>query len=184
MGVGFRHCRVVDLAFQVFGRAVHPDWFAVRQHRRLTHEGWEADVRIIEGGHAVIFRSGAARLTEVLAGPETLIPNAGLLFQSPLRHERSTALRPAGTLDYQACLEVERVDPEVFAHLNDELTLDATRGRMFHRFNPANRLQAGPISLIHLEPRVRGLSVQTFHSFPDECAFVRTQSLFEPCRAS
>ena len=71
MGVSHGRSRVADLMFQVFSRSVHPDWFAVRAHRRLTLEGWEADLRIIEGGHAVVFRSGRVRLTALayLADP-------------------------------------------------------------------------------------------------------------------
>src|SRR5829696_5120851 len=159
MGVSFGRSRVADLAFQVFGRAIHPDWFAVRGHRRVTQEGWEADVRIIEGGHAVLFRSGTVRLAEVLAGPETSLPEPGLLFHSPVRRERSTTLHPSGGLVYQTCFEVERVDPEVFAHLCDEMTLDASRGRLFHRFAPVNRMAPAPISHVLIESRVKGLSI-------------------------
>src|SRR4051794_37468267 len=103
MGVSSGRSRVADLAFQVFGRALHPDWFATRGHRRVTQAGWEADVRIIEGGHAIIWRSGPARLSEVLAGPETLLPEPGLLFHSALRAERSAALRPSDRVEYQTC---------------------------------------------------------------------------------
>jgi hypothetical protein len=185
MGVSFGRSRVADQAFQVFARAVHPDWFAVRQHRRVTQDAWEADVRIIEGGHAIIFRSGAVRLTEVLAGPETHLPEPGLLFHSPIRRERSVSLCPADVLEYQTCFDVERVDPEVFAHLSEEMSLDARTGQLFHRFAPANRMAAAPISHIHVEARVKGLTVHAFHSFPDERAIIRTQSLFEPhCRRS
>ena len=180
MGVSFGRSRVADLAFQVFSRPIHPDWFAVRQFRRVTQNGWDADIRIIEGGHAIVFRAGSARLTEVLAGPETHLPEPGLLLHSPIRRERSITLQPGGTLDYQTCFEVERVDPEVFAHLSDEMALDASRGRLFHRFAPANRMAPAPISHIHIEARVRGLSIHAFHTFPDERAIVRTQSLFEP----
>ena len=60
------------------------------------------------------------------------------------------------------------------------MTLDASRGRLFHRFAPLNRMAPAPISHIHFESRTRGLSVHAFHSFPDERAIVRTQSLFEP----
>jgi hypothetical protein len=180
MGVSFGRSRVADLAFQVFARPIHPDWFAVREFRRITQEGWEADIRIIEGGHAIIFRAGPVRLTEVLAGPETHLPEPGLLYHSPIRRDRTTSLRPADAVDYQACFDVERVDPEVFAHLSDEMTLDASRGRLYHRFAPSNRMAPAPISHIHFESRVRGLTVHAFHTFPDERAIVRTQSLFEP----
>lgn len=184
MGVSHSRSRVADLAFQVFSRSVHPDWFAVREHTRVKQEGWEADLRVIEGGHAVIFRSGGIRLSEVLAGPETLLPEPGLLFHSPIRHERTTTLRPNACVEYQTCFEVERVDPEVFAHLTDEMTLDASRGHLFHRFDPVNRMAPAPITHLRYEARVRGLTVHAFHSFPDEHAIVRTQSLFEPRRGS
>src|SRR3954452_2694556 len=101
MGVSFGRSRVADLAFQVFGRTIHPDWFAVRGHRRITQEGWEADVRIIEGGHAILFRVGTQRISEVLSGPNTALPEPGLLYHSPVRHERSTTLRPGGAVEYQ-----------------------------------------------------------------------------------
>src|SRR5262245_40702741 len=124
MGVSFGRSHVADLAFQVFGRALHPDFFAVRSHRRVGRGAWEAALRIIEGGHAIVWRSGHVRLSEVLAGPETALPEPGLLFHSAVRRERSTELRPGGGAEYQTCFEVERIDAEVFAHISDELTLD------------------------------------------------------------
>ncbi len=119
-------------------------------------------------------------MTEVLAGPETVLPESGLLFHSPIRHERTSTLRPSPRIEYQTCFEVERVDPEIFAHLSEEMTLDASRGRLYHRFAPVNRMAPAPLSHIHFEARQTGLTVHAFHSFPEERAIVRTQSLFEP----
>jgi hypothetical protein len=179
MGVSFRGARITDLAFQVFGRTLHPDWFTVRELRRVAQNGWEADVRIIDGGHAVLFRAGESRVAEVLSGAPTELPVGGLMFQSPIRQERSTSLKPSPTLSYQTCFEAEKVDPEVFEHLCQEMSLDTTRGRLFHRFATGNRLAPAPISHIQIDARVSGLSVYSFHTFPDERAIVRTQSLFE-----
>jgi hypothetical protein len=50
---------------------------------------------------------------------------------------------------------------------------------LFHRFRSSNRLAPPPLSHIQISARVTDLSVQSFHTFPDECAIVRTQSLFE-----
>jgi len=179
MGVSSGRSKIADLSFQVFGRALHPDWFAVRAHRRYHHANWEADVRIIEGGHAIIWSCGPVRVTEVLAGPDTQLPEAGLLYHSAVRHERSTAQKLGGVGEYQTCFEVERIDQEVFTHLNDELTLDAAKGGLFHRYGVSNRLAPSPISHLLVESKSRGLLVQAFHTFPDERAIVRTQSLFE-----
>jgi hypothetical protein len=179
MGVGFGRSSIADLTFQVFNRSLHPEWFATREFRRVEQKRWAADVRIVEGGHAVIFSSGLVRLTEVLCGPETILPEPGRLFHSHLRRERSAILRPDGTVEYQSCLEVERVDIEVFLHLCEEIALSASANRLFQRFPAPNRMAPPPISHVQLSARGADLSIQSFHSFPSECAIVRTQSLFE-----
>jgi Protein of unknown function DUF2617 len=179
MGVSSGQARIADLSFQVFHRSLHPEWFATRVFRRVEHQGWGSDLRIIEGGHAVLFRSGPVGIAEVLSGPETTLPEFGRLFHSHLRHERSTHLSPGGLIEYQSCFEVERVDREIFGHLCEEMTLDGARDCLFHRFRSQNRLAPPPISHIHIDIRAIGLAIQSFHAFPDECAIVRTQSLFE-----
>lgn len=179
MGVSFGRSRVADLSFQVFARAVHPDWFSIREHRRLSKTGWEADVRLIEGGHAVVWSSGPCRISEVLSGPGTSLPETGLLFHSPVLRERAVELHPFARADYQSCIETERVSPEVFHRVCEETLLDAHRGGLFHLFERSSRLAPPPLSLVSFEPRARGLSVQAIHTFPDECAIVRSQSLFE-----
>jgi Protein of unknown function DUF2617 len=180
MGVRHGRTRIAELALQVYSRAVHPEWFAVREHLRLIQESWEADIRIIEGGHAIVFRSGRTRLTEVLSGSGSELPDTGLLFHSRIRHERVAKLHPNSAIEYQAAFEVERVDGEVFNHLTEEMTLDASRGRLFHRFATENRLAPAPISHLRFEARKHSLSVYSFHTFPEESAIVRTQSLIEP----
>ncbi len=180
MGVRHGRTRIAELSLQVFSRAVHPEWFAVREHLRVIQDAWEADIRLIEGGHAIVFRSGRVRLTEVLSGSACELPDAGLLFHSRIRHERVATLHPNPAIEFQAAFEVERVDREVFDHLTEEMTLDASRGRLFHRFATENRLAPAPISHLRFEARKHSLSVYSFHSFPEESAIVRTQSLIEP----
>ena len=96
MGVSYGRARIADLAFHLFHRSLHPEWLSIRRHLRLALGDWQADVRIIEGGHSIVFGSNAFELTEVLAGPETPLPEPGLLYHSPIRNERSTSLRPGG----------------------------------------------------------------------------------------
>ncbi len=179
MGVSFGRSRVADLTFQVFGRTIHPDWFIGRAHKRFALGDWEADVRIVEGGHVLHWKSGKVRMTEVLIGAETTLPEPGLLFHSAVRHERSTTIQQANYCEYQTCFEVERVPAEIFARLCDELVLDPSRDRLFHQFRQTNRLAPAPISAARVESRSNGFLVHTFHTFPEERAIVRTHSLFE-----
>ncbi len=175
--------RVSDLRFQVFARSIHPDWFAVKAHRRVVQDLWEVDIRIVAGGHAIAWRSEGLRMTEALTGSDTTLPEPGLLFHSHVRHERTARLRPGGGLEYQTSFEVERCDTEVFDHLCAEAALDASRHALFHSFSTTNRLAPPAVSLIQFEPRAKGLSLHTFHSFPAERAIVRTHSLFESTMA-
>ncbi len=179
MGSSSDRSKVSDLAFRVFDRASTPTGSASGRTA-----GWPPTAgRRTSGSSTAATRSpgGRARsaLTEVLAGPPTPLPEAGLLFRSPVRHERTASLCPSPGIEYQACLEVERVDAEVFAHLCDEMALDAGRDRLFHRSSGANRMAPPAISHLAFESRARGLLVHAFHSFPAERAIVRTQSLFE-----
>lgn len=180
MGVGSGRTRIPDLSFEVFGRTLHPDWFGVRAHRRIAHTMWEADLRIIEGGHAILWACGPVRISEVLSGPQTALPEAGLLFHSNVRNERTTSIRPAPGVEYQTCFAVERLDHEVFGHLAAELTLSTRGNALTHRARVGtSRLLPEGLSRIEMEIIPRGLAVQAYHTFPEERAIVRVQSLFE-----
>ncbi|MDX2036634.1 MAG: DUF2617 family protein [Isosphaeraceae bacterium] len=168
-----------DLAFRVYGRAIHPDWFAVKAHRRFVKDGWTADVRIIDRGHVVIWSSGETRLSEVLLRDPVDLPREGLLSESKVRGERITTLRPAIGVEYQSIVEVERNDPEIFSHLSEEIRGDDDRGGLSCVFPPSHRFAPSATSRIVVEARARGLLIHTFHTFPDERSIVRTQSLFE-----
>jgi Protein of unknown function DUF2617 len=179
MGVSFGRSSVADLAFRVFNRSLHPEWYSTCAFRRIEGKGWKADIRIIEGGHVAIFRSASNCLSEVLCGPETELPETGLVFHSHLKHERSAALAPGGSIEYHTCFEVEHAEPEVFRHLCEEAASDSVQQGLFHTFRPTNRLSPPPISRIHLDFNARSLSMHVFHSFPEERAIVRTQSRYE-----
>jgi hypothetical protein len=179
MEVGSGRADVSELIFRVYQRALHPDWFTTRQHGRFEHQAWKADVRIIDGGHTVTWSAGPTRVTEILTGPRTSLPEKGVVFRSPVRHERSALIKPHPSLLYQTCFEAEHLDRQIFAHLCDEVALDGRRQGLFYRAPTANRLVQQPISFIRIESNLRSCSVFAVHTFPDERAIVRSQTLFE-----
>ena len=75
--------------------------------------------------------------------------------------------------------QLEPVDPEVFWTFQEELTLDGMRQGMLHKFQSSGRMALGALSYINVETRTRCLLVQAFHTFPDDYAIVKSQSLFE-----
>ncbi|HUG93649.1 MAG TPA: DUF2617 family protein [Planctomycetaceae bacterium] len=179
MKVDFARPDVSDLVLHVYGRSVHPELFAAYAALEVWQDAYEAVLRICDGGHTVSFRAAEQAITEVAAGRGNPLPTHKRLLEQRLRGCRDEALRFPGGLTYQLSFQLERLEPEVFLNLHEELLDDCARADVAHRFPPQNRLSPGPLSLIRTEASPRSLLIHAFHTFPESCAVVRTQSLFE-----
>jgi hypothetical protein len=84
-----------------------------------------------------------------------------------------------GGARYQVSFSLEPVVPEVFWTFQQELAHDGDREGLLHRFDSSGRIALGALSYINVETRNRSLLVQAFHTFPDDYAIVKSQSLFE-----
>jgi hypothetical protein len=49
---------------------------------------------------------------------------------------------------------------------------------MIHAFDSSGRIPFGAISFVHVETRERQLTIQAFHTFPDDYAIVKSTSIF------
>jgi hypothetical protein len=178
MKLDFARPDVADLVLHVYGRSVHPELFDVYAALEVGHDAYDAVLRICDGGHTVSFRTARQAVTEVAAGRGNPLPQQKRLLEQRLRGCRDEALRFPG-LTYQVSFQLERLEPEVFLNLHEELLADCARADVAHRFPPQTRLAPGPLSLIRTDASARSLLVHAFHTFPESCAVVRTQSLFE-----
>ena len=84
-----------------------------------------------------------------------------------------------GGVRYQMNFQLEPVKPEVFWTYQQELTLEGVRQGMLHRFDSSGRLNLGALSYINVETRNKSLLIQAFHTFPDDYAIVKSQSLLQ-----
>ena len=84
-----------------------------------------------------------------------------------------------GGATYQTCFQLESIAPELFWSFQEELVAAGSRRGLFHRFESGGRLSLGAVSWIDVETRPGGMLVQAFHTFPDDLAIVKSQSLFE-----
>jgi hypothetical protein len=174
-----RSDRIATPSLRVFTRVIHPEWFQVIKSRRVTRTGWNLDIRVLFGGHSLTWATGDIRLSEILVDPQQALPSAGLVFHASPRQERSTTLRPAQGIEYQICYSIERLDPEVFRHVNEELLVNAQPGTLVWQEPLKDRFSLAATSRIDLDAQDKRLLIQAFHTIPDALAIVRTQSLFE-----
>ena len=171
--------KVAELAFQLYGRALHPELFQVFQSRTVERGGFKAKIEITSAGHVVTWRYGGLTLTEVAASAQHPLPQKRRLIHHKLRGERTDGLECRGGVRYQMSFQLEPVAPEVFWTFQQELAHDGERQGLIHRFDASGRMALGALSYIHVETRNRSLLVQAFHTFPDDYAIVKSQSIFE-----
>jgi hypothetical protein len=60
-----------------------------------------------------------------------------------------------------------------------ELARDAQVQGLLHRFDSSGRMNLGALSYVNVETRNKSLLIQAFHTFPDDCAIVKSQSLVQ-----
>jgi hypothetical protein len=168
-----------ELVFQVFARPLHPELIEARAWRSIERGSYAASVVITEAGHIVTWRHGSTTLTEVAAAATQPLPQKRRLLAHRISGERSDRLQCRGGATYQTCFQLERVPAEVFWSFQEELVVSGSRRGLLHRFESGGRMALGAVSWLDIETRPRSLLVQAFHTFPDDLAIVKSQSLFE-----
>ncbi|MFM8435830.1 MAG: DUF2617 family protein, partial [Planctomycetia bacterium] len=130
-------------------------------------------------GHVVTWRKDGLILTEVATSVAQPLPQKRRLLSHRIAGERSDRLECRGGVSYQTCFQLETVEQEVFWTFQQELCTEGIKHGLFHRFESGGRLALGAISWLNIETRAKSLLVQAFHTFPDDLAIVKSQSLFE-----
>lgn len=170
---------VGSLVFRLFGRPVHPELVSVCARNVIRHAKWQGELAICHAGHLIAFHHHKGMLCEVATSIETPLPKSCQVISRRLRGFRNESVEHDAGILYHVSYQVELLEPEVFLHLNEELVADSEKAYVSHLFPSSSRLAPCAVSLIKTEVRSNSLLVHAFHTFPDNCAVVKTQSLFE-----
>ena len=171
--------KVAELVFQLYGRALHPELFEVQTTRCVKRGDYQATIDITSAGHRVTWCYKGLTLTEVATSAQHPLPQKRRLLSYKLKGERHDRMECRGGASYQVNFQLETVAADVFWTFQEELNRDGERQGLLHRFNSSGRMALGALSYINVETRNRSLLVQAFHTFPDDYAIVKSQSLFE-----
>jgi len=176
--------KVAELTFQLFGRPLHPELFEIYKSRQVERGGFTAKIDIISAGHVVTFNYQGVTLAEVSTSAGNPLPKRRRMLCHRLRDARKERIECRGGVIYQTRFELETVDPEIFWMVQEELSRDEQCQGLLHHFNSSGRVALGAVSYINVVTRSRLLLVQAFHTFPDDCAIVKSESQFHlPKRA-
>lgn len=179
MPTTFARPDVAELIFRVYARAIHPELMEVRDEVVVTEDAFTCRIRLHDAGHLVEFRLGEILVTEVVCSRETPLPKSQICVDHRLRGSRETNCRFRGELEYQSCLQLEQLDAEIFQNFHQELRRDFKRATLCREFSGSSRMAAPALSVIRAEMGRGSFLVHAFHTFPENVAVVKTQTLIE-----
>lgn len=171
--------KIAELVFRLYGRSLHPELFEIQESRTVKRGDYEATVQITSAGHLVTWKYGGITLTEVATSAHHPLPKKRRLISHRLKGDRADQLECRGGIKYDMAFSLEPANAERFAAYQKELTLQATRQGLMHKFSSNGRWEQGAISFINIETRDKLFRVQAFHTFPDDCAVLKIQSTFQ-----
>lgn len=168
-----------DLTFQAFDRSVHPELIGSVMSRAFERDGYRLRLHLTAAGHFLEWRLAKTTIVEALSEQSQPMPEHRQLFAHRVGNERAESFAPSEGVRYQTCFQLERLPPEIFHHVHDELRRDGEREGLLHLFQPQDRLGFSPLSYVDLQARPNSLLVHIYHTYPDEHAIVKSQTLIE-----
>lgn len=157
-----------------------------------THDlglGYEATIQITSSGHLVTWRRGKLVLAEVATSSHHPMPEKRRLMSARIDGERTETVDCRGGVRYEVNFALETVSSEAFAAYQQQVDLAALEtghgasgeigsSGLVHRYDAMGRVGAGAMSYVDVQARDRSLLIRALHTFPDDCAIVRSRSVF------
>jgi hypothetical protein len=170
---------VSTVSLHLFRRPLHPELFETLAVREVRRDDYVLTVRITPEGHVLTWRTADLHLTEMTAARGQCLPGRGRVWRHRFQGEHTDAFRASAAVSYQMSAQAEVLTPETFVRVHAELLADGRKRGLLHLFYPGHRFALSPLGFVTADARPGCLVVNTFHTFPDECTVIKTQTLIE-----
>jgi len=169
--------KVAELAFQVFSRSLHPELYTIHKSRRIERSHYEAQVDITNCGHVITWNAAGVTICEVATSAHQPLPKRRCLLAKSLKGSRTERAQCRDGIEYRTHFQLESVEPDLFWMVQQQLGEGPTEG-LLHTFDASGRMALGALSYVNVETRHGSMLVQAIHTFPDDYAIVKVESLF------
>ncbi len=167
------------VSLHLFCRPLHPELFETLATRTVRKDDYKLTIRITPEGHVITWETPELVLTEMTAARGQDLPDRGRVWRHKLQGEHSDAFRASTIISYQMSSQTEVVSAKLFHRLHDELLTDGQKRGFLHLFYPGHRFALSPLGYVTADARPGCLVVNAFHTFPQDLAIIRTQTLIE-----
>ncbi|MCP4505262.1 MAG: DUF2617 family protein [Fuerstiella sp.] len=167
-----------DMVLRAFERPIHPELFDAAKQCTIRFGGQKAQMRLGPTGHLLEFRTDKSVVTEVAATKYEGFPEHLKVIDRRLIGYR-THMIDLPQVRYHCSYQLESVPLDVYLQLHREFEMDAQNATISLVVPGATPQSPDCISLLKCDVLQEGLVVHAFHTFPENAAILRTQTLFE-----
>jgi hypothetical protein len=177
IAVLFARPKIAELAFRVYEKTLHPELYFACRSRCIQRSLFSASIVITNCGHVITWVTPNSTFCEITTGLYQPLPNRNCLVAQPLKGRRTEFARSQGGATYKSSFHLESVDPEMFWIINQQFSCDSEKG-LVCKFESSGRIKLGAISYVNTQTKASSLFVQAVHSFPDDYAILKVESIF------
>jgi hypothetical protein len=170
--------KVAELSFRLFSRSLHPELFEVYKSRVIQRELYQVRLDITGSGHVITWTSGTAVVSEVATSSQQPLPTKRELFAHALKGTHAEQIDVRGGTSYRTRFAIETATSDMFFNIQQQLSGQESPDSLLHTFDSSGRICWGGVSLMHVEARRRKLRIRAIHTFPDDGAVVKVESIF------
>ncbi len=178
MPVGYARPDVADMVLRVFERSVHPELFAAVSETQVRVGDDVATLRLGRHGHLLEYRTRHSTLTEIATSKFAPLPSQLCVIDRRLIGYRTHTVEARG-VRYHCSYQLESAPVEVYLTLHRELETDARTSTLAVAVPGSSISSPDCLSLLQCDLLPEGLVVHAFHTFPNNGAVLRIQTLFE-----
>jgi hypothetical protein len=179
MPVQFARPDVTALVLRIAPKALHPEFFDCHALAVASAGPLSIHMRLSSAGHVLCLKHGKQVVTEAITERRQPFPKGASLLEQRLRGCRTRSIQLPQGMEYSVSCQLEELEPDLYLHLHDELLGDLPRADLALEFPSPNRFSPAALSMLKIDVTKQSLVLHAFHTFPDHCAVVKTQSLIE-----
>lgn len=162
----------------LYNRALHPEFFPLKDRRVLRHRDYELEIWIMSGSHLLRFEHGSRVASELVTDQDGNLPDAGVVTAFLCAGEREYEHRfDQSRVVYMTNVQTESLTDHLYETTMAELLEWAREsGALVHRWAD----EAGPcLSMLDAQVYQREVHVQAYHMVGHGGVVLRTQTVFE-----
>ncbi len=170
--------KITDLNFHLFARAIHPELFNGLATRKVERDNYQIKMDITTAGHLITFEHNGLIVSEISTSVHHPLPRNRMLFSHAAVGTKSDQVCVHKAIDYQCEFQLESVPLKTFVTIQQQLDDQKQCEGLVHRFDSNGRLPLGAVSYIDIQSYRSHVLIRTFHTFPDTCGVLKSQSRF------